>query len=112
MKSLIRCGAATVVAIVFTAGAAVAQDVPKARDLMRQAMAALEPPPTPAAIATPADLMAAIAAAAPGDVLTLSRSLVYPDALIVSKSVTLQAEGLTALTRMDTMTPLPVFQDG
>lgn len=89
-----------------------AQDLDKARALLLQALTALQPAPVVVAIATPAGLQAAIATAAPGAVLTLSRTLVYPTALSLTTAVTLQAEGLTALTRMDATTPLPLFQDG
>lgn len=99
--------------IVLCLQTAGAQDVPKARALLQQALTALEPaPPVAAPIATPAELNAALADAAPGAVLTLSRTLIYPDALTLSQSVTLQADGLTALTRMDATTPLPSFADG
>lgn len=88
------------------------QDVDKARALAQQLLTALTPTPAAVVIATPPALTAALAAAAPGAVLTLSRTLVYPAPLVLTKSVTLQAEGLTALTRMDPATPLPSFRDG
>jgi hypothetical protein len=89
-----------------------AQDVPRARTLAQQLLEALTPTPVVVVIPTPAAFKVAYAAAAPGDVLTLSRALVYPDALVLDKAITLQAEGLTALARMDATTPLPTFKDG
>jgi hypothetical protein len=61
---------------------------------------------------TPAALDAALAAAAPGAVLTLSRTLVYPTALTLRRSVTLQAETLTAGAHGRSTSPLPSFRDG
>lgn len=87
-----------------------AQEVDKARALLEQALVALTP--APVAIATPAALDTAIAAAAPGAVLTLSRTLVYPAPLTLTQPITLQGEGVTALTRMDATTPLPSFMSG
>lgn len=94
-----------------------AQDLNKVRSLLQQAIAELTPPPPPpgtttTSISTPAALDAALTAAAPGDVLILSRSLIYPTPLTLFKSVTLQAEGLTSTTRMDMLVPLPSFRDG
>jgi hypothetical protein len=86
------------------------QDVEKAKALLQQALTALQP--AVVVIPTPAAFRVAYAAAAPGDVLTLSRALVYPDALVLDKAITLQAEGLTTPTRMDATTPLPSFRDG
>lgn len=98
--------------IVLSGGLA-AQDVDKARALLQQALTALAPAPVVVPpIATPADFDVAVLKAAPGATLTLSRTLVYPTALAITKAVTLQAEDLTALTRMDAATPLPTFKDG
>lgn len=86
-----------------------AQDVDKARQLLQQALVALTPP-APVVIDTPAALDAALATTQ--QVLTLSRTLVYPTSLTLTRSVTLQAEGLGAPARMDATTPLPSFRDG
>lgn len=90
------------------------QDVDKARQLLQQALAALQPPaPAPAAIASAAALDAALAAAQPGAVLVLSRSLVYSAPLVLAQpGVALQAEALPAPARVDLALPLPLFKDG
>lgn len=98
--------------LVTASTSVVAQDVDKARTLLQQALAALTPAPTVAAIATAAALDAAIASAQPNATLVLSKTLIYPMMLTVSKPITIQAEGLTTATRMDATTPLPVFKDG
>ncbi|MCU1381996.1 MAG: hypothetical protein JWL71_693 [Acidobacteria bacterium] len=115
METMTRIAYAALLAGGVSAGMSTAgQDVDKARGLLRQAPTALAVPAPPAGVVldTPAALDAALAAAAPGAVLTLSRTLVYPTALTLARAVTLQADGLTALTRMDTTTPLPSFRDG
>lgn len=110
MQARTRLAALLVVAL--SVGVA-AQDLDKARALLQQALVALAPvPPAVVVLDTPAALDAALAAAAPGAVLTLSRTLVYPTALTLTRAVTLQADGLTAVTRMDAATPLPSFRDG
>jgi len=71
-----------------------------------------EPPePSGDVITTPAALDAALDAAAPGAVLTLSCTLVYPGQLTIGKSVTLQAETLDG-ARQTRDAPLPVVLDG
>jgi len=89
------------------------QDVDKARALAQQLLEALQPAPVVTVITTPPALTAALAAAAPCATLTLSRTLVYPAALVLSRCVTLQAEQLPMPpVRMDATTPLPSFRDG
>jgi hypothetical protein len=102
-----RLGLAVVVALSL---AAPGQDLPKARALLEQALKELQAPTATTAIATPAALDAAIAAAGPGAVLTLSPTLVYPAPLVITKAVTLQS--LVPLTRMDATTALPSFRGG
>lgn len=80
-------------------------------DLDRLKVALQPPPPPVVVIATPQALDAALAAAKPGDVLTLSPALVYPYQLTLRAAVTLQAETLPA-GRMDAATPLPSFLAG
>jgi len=91
------------------ASAPAAQDLTKARELLRQALEALQPP-APPLIATEAALDQALAAAAPGAVLALDPALVYTKALTLRQAVTLQStvrEG-----RMDRATPLPSLRGG
>lgn len=68
-------------------------------------------PPGGEAIETEADLDAALEAAAPGDVLTLSCGLVYTRGLTVKQAVTLQAEAVPD-GRMSADPPLPQFLAG
>ena len=70
-----------------------------------------EPIPPGDVITTPEALDAALAAAAPDDVLTLSASLRYPGMLTLSKPVTLQAE-ILPLDRITPDVPLPTFLGG
>lgn len=88
------------------------QDVDKARQLMLQAVDALKPAPVNVVISTPAEFDAAVLKAAPGAVLTLSRTLTYPNALAVTKSLTIVSDGPLPVARMDAATPLPSFKDG
>ena len=88
-----------------------AQDVNQARQLLEQALRALQPAAPP--IATPEALDEALAAAAPGAVLTLSPTLVYPRPLAVRQAVTLEGLAPSApRSRMDRATPLPRFTEG
>jgi hypothetical protein len=86
-----------------------------ADDARALAAALAEDPPAPSTptgplLTTPDALDRALAAAAPGAVLTLSPALVYPQALTLRQPVTLQSE--VPLTRMDRRTPLPSFHGG
>jgi len=101
-----RLSLALLVALSLTAPG---QDVPKARALLEQALRELQAPAV-MVIATPAALDAAIAAAVPGALITLSPTLVYPTPLVLTRSVTLQS--LVPLTRMDATTALPSFRGG
>jgi hypothetical protein len=106
---LTRARALIVLSLVLAMGLApAAQDLNKARALLEQALEALRP--TPAAITTPEALDRALAAAAPGAVLTLSPALVYPQSLTLRQAVTLQSD--VPLARMDRTTPLPSFRGG
>jgi len=97
-------------AIVLALTLAVPQDLPRARALLEQALRELQAPTPIAAIATPAALDAALATAAPGAILTLSPTLIYPSPLTLQQSVTLQT--VVPLARMDAVTPLPSFRGG
>ena len=79
-----------------------------------EAILAVLPPPPAAAIATPEELKAALAAATPGTVLTLATSLVYPERLALTQSVTLQSATFQANkgTRMTRDEPAPTFLAG
>jgi hypothetical protein len=90
----------------------VGQDLPKARSLAQQILDALEPTPVAVVIPTPAAFNVAYAAAPAGATLTLSRSLVYTDPLVLNKAITLRPEGDLPLTPMDATTLLPSFRDG
>jgi hypothetical protein len=87
------------------------QDVEKARTLLQQALTALQPPAV--VLPTPEAFDVAYAAAPAGSVLTLSRALVYPKPLVITKSIILQAETLPSPpARMDLTALLPSFRDG
>lgn len=91
----------------------VPQDVDRARALIEQALAALQPAPPRAAltsIATAAALDAALATAAPGAVLMLSANLVYAVPLTLKQSVTLKSD--VPAGRMTRDQPLPTFSAG
>jgi hypothetical protein len=87
-----------------------------ADDARALAAALADDPPTPSTpnsppvLTTPDALDRALAAAAPGAVLTLSPALFYPQPLTLRQAVTLQSE--VPLTRMDRTTPLPSFHGG
>jgi len=111
---------APLLVLLLVAGAATAQtpQPPTSTDLVNQLQAVLDrlrtsvfvaPIPDVAPIATPAELDAALAAGLP--VITLSPTLVYPAALSLRSSVTLQVVDLRA-GRMDLTTPLPSFRAG
>lgn len=87
-----------------------AQDVPKARQLLEQALEALKPAPVVAAIQTPEAFDQALAAAVPGAVLTLAPTFVYSAPLTIRQSVTLQ--GTPPAGRMTRGPPLPSFRAG
>lgn len=79
-----------------------------------EAILDLLPPPAAAAITTPEALDAALAAATPGQVLTLDPTLVYPQRLALHQHVTLQSTTFQAHkgTRMTRNEPAPTFLDG
>lgn len=72
---------------------------------------AQQQPRKPVAISTPDAFKAALAAAQPGDVLTLASSFVYTEAVKVSVAVTIQGETLPE-GRMDRAAALPSFRGG
>jgi hypothetical protein len=105
----------TLLLALLVATAAPAQDLPKARALLEEALRALQPAPTAVPIATPEALDLAIAAAAaagvPDAVLTLSPTLVYTRELTLRAPITLQSATVPA-GRMSRTPPLPSFRGG
>lgn len=85
-------------------------DIPKVRRLLEEALAELDPTTLPA-IGDPDAFDKALDAAAPGAVLMLAPTLVYPRALALSKPVTLSCAAVAA-ARMDRATLLPSFRAG
>jgi hypothetical protein len=86
-------------------------EIAAAQGHLDAATAALTPPVVIPAIATPAALDAALAAAQGGTVLRLATTLVYPSALTLTRSVTLQSETLV-VGRMTRDAPAPTFLAG
>lgn len=83
----------------------VAQDVNKARELLKQALAALEPVTL---ISTPEALDQALAGEEMS--LTLSPTLIYPSTLTIRRPVTIQS--IVPPGRIDSSIPLPKFTNG
>lgn len=77
-----------------------------------QVLRTLLSPGQPISIETPAALDAALTAAAPGAVLTLSTTLVYPQPLELTKSVTLWCAAVGTPVRMTLDEPAPHFLGG
>lgn len=87
-----------------------AQDVPKARQLIEEALKALQPAPAVLALETPAALDQALATAVPAQVLTLAPGFVDPQPRSLTKAVTLV--GVPAPGRMTRALQLPAFTGG
>lgn len=96
--------------LLFMAVPVAAQDVTKAKQLIEQALQALQPAPVVVALQTPEALDQALAAAVPGAVLTLAPTLVYSTPLVLTKGVTL--DGRPPAGRMTRGPPLPSFTGG
>jgi hypothetical protein len=86
-------------------------EIAAAQSHLDAATAALTPPVVIPAIATPAALDAALATAQGGTVLRLATTLIYPTALTLTRSVTLQSETLVD-GRMTRDAPAPTFLGG
>jgi len=85
-------------------------DIPKVRRLLEEALAELDPATLPP-IETVEAFDQALAAAAPGAVLPLAPTLVYPKPLTLTRTVHLACATIEA-GRVDRATPLPSFRGG
>src|SRR5262245_19113261 len=82
---------------------------------LAQALIELDTAPTPeppsSVVHTPQEFDAALAAATAGSTIVCATALVYPNALTLSKSVTVKSEQ-TGTARLTTAEPAPRFTGG